>query len=189
MERRLTERLPARLLADPWTAGISEAMAAVGEALFEAACGLVLEFSAATATETGIAEWERLTGLTPARGATLEQRRSAVIAQLCAGGTTNAALVESMARAITGYDAKVTENFADYTFSLRFYGQTAGFIAVDDAALAAAVELVKPAHLRFVIQPVTWEDIEDAALTWAQLEETFDSWAELETSHFRRALG
>ena len=41
------------------------------------------------------------------------------------------------------------------------------------------VEEVKPAHLRFVIEAITWADIEAAEMTWAMLEEQFDSWAAL----------
>ena len=183
--RRKTERLPERLRKDPYTAGISDAMADVAQELYEAVCDLPLEFSPATAGETGLREWERLVGLTPEAGASLEDRRGAVIAQLCAGGTANAALIESMARAMTGYGAKVTENFPAYAFSLRFYGETAGFMQLDVEKLRQAVELVKPAHLEFVIEPVTWADIHAAGLTWAQLEEQFPSWAALESAFYR----
>ena len=184
MERRKTERLPERLRKDLYTAGISGTMADLAQALYEAVCGLPLEFSPATAGETGLQEWERLVGLTPASGSSLEDRRAAVIAQLCAGGSANAALIESMARAMTGYGAKVTENFPVYAFSLRFYGETAGFMQLNVEKLRQAVELVKPAHLEFVIEPVTWADIHAAVLTWDQLEEQFNSWAGLESAYY-----
>ena len=46
------------------------------------------------------------------------------------------------------------------------------------------VEEIKPAHLRFVIEAITWADIEAAEMTWAMLEEQFDSWAALESAFY-----
>lgn len=106
------------------------------------------------------------------------------MAQLCAGGTANAALIESMARALTGYGAKVTENFAEYTFSLRFYGEQAGFIRINAQQLRDAVELIKPAHLEFIISPITWGDLEAAGLTWAEMEAQFPTWGDIEAAFF-----
>ena len=96
----MLERLPKRLRDSPYTAGVSDPMAGLSRELLEQARGLYLEYYAHTATEAGLEEWERLTGLTPAPAASLADRRQAVVAQLCAGGTANAALIESMARAL-----------------------------------------------------------------------------------------
>ena len=178
--RDVLERLPRRLLDSPYTAGVSDPMADLSQELLEGARQLYLEFYAHTANEAGLTEWERLTGRTPAPGATLEERRQAVVAQLCAGGTANAALIESMAKALTGYDVKVTEHFSEYTFSLAFYGDERGFIRIDAKLLRDSVELVKPAHLEFVISPITWGDLEEAALTWAGIEEQFPTWWHIE---------
>lgn len=180
MARDQLERLPQRLLDSPYTAGVSQPMADLSEELLEGARVLYEQFYAHTATEAGLAEWERLTGRTPAPGATLEERRQAVVAQLCAGGTANAALIETMAKALTGYDVEVTEDFSAYTFALRFYGDQAGFIQVDARLLRDAVEVVKPAHLRFEVAPITWGDLEEAGFTWAQMEVQFPTWAHFE---------
>ena len=184
MDRNMLEQLPQRLRDSPETEAVSEAMAEQTQELLEAFLALHLEFYAHTAGEAGLRAWEALTGLQPAAGATLEERRAAVVAQLCAGGTTNAALIASMARAMTGYEAEVTENFGAYTFSLRFYGDEDKFIQIDTQRLRQAVELIKPAHLEFIIEPITWADIEAAGLTWAGLEAQFPSWAALEGSFF-----
>ena len=187
--RDMLEQLPQRLRDSPETEAVSEAMAGQTQELLEAFLALRTEFYAHTAGEAGLRAWEELTGLRPAAGAALEERRAAVVAQLCAGGTTNAALIASMARAMTGYEAEVTENFGDYTFSLRFYGEEDKFIQIDTQRLRQAVELIKPAHLEFIIEPITWADIEAAGLTWVGLEAQFPSWAALEGSLFchRRA--
>ena len=187
MDRIFTERLPERLRKDPATAVLSDVMADMAQELFLSVCALPREFSAATAGAVGLAEWERLCALTSKAGASLEDRRAAVMARLCAGGTANAALIESMARAMTGYGAKVTEHFAEYTFSLRFFGDSAGFMSLDVDQLREAVELLKPAHLEFIIEPITWADIHAAALTWEQLEEQFPSWQALMTAFYRMA--
>ena len=55
---------------------------------------------------------------------------------------------------------------------------------IDTDLLIHTVEEIKPAHLRFVIEPITWADIEDAELTWERLETLFHSWIELESSFY-----
>lgn len=180
MARDQLERLPQRLLDSPYTAGVSQPMADLSEELLESARELCKQFYAHTATEAGLAEWERLTGRTPAPDATLEERRQAVVAQLCIDGASTVALIESMAKALTGYDVEITEAFSEYTFSLRFYGDQAGFIQVDAALLRETVEVIKPAHLQFKIAPITWGDLETAGLTWAQMEAQFPTWAHFE---------
>ena len=132
----------------------------------------------------GLAEWERLVGITPAANQTLEQRRSAVVAKLCSTGTTNAEMIRALAEALTGYGAKVTENFGDYSFSLRFYGEEDGFIAIDADLLMSTVEEVKPAHLRFIVEKIKWGDLETAGMTWAAMEERFPTWADFDRAFF-----
>ena len=78
----------------------------------------------------------------------------------------------------------VTENFAEYTFSLRFFGDQAGFIRIDAKLLRESVELVKPAHLEFIINPITWGDLESAGLTWAEMEAQFKTWGDIEMAFF-----
>ena len=177
------ERLPGRLRKSPYTVGVSEPMTEMGMAYWQATLNVADQFFVPTAT-WGLKEWERLVGITPAVGQTLADRRSTVIAKLCSTGTTNAAMIRALAEALTGYGAKVTENFGEYSFSLRFFGETAGFITIDAELLMRTVEEIKPAHLRFVIEPITWADLEAAALTWEQLEAQFDSWAALESAFY-----
>lgn len=182
------ERLPQRLRDSPETEAVSSAMSEVSQALLDIARDFYKQFYVPTATWS-LPEFERLYGVDAPAGATVEERRTAIITKMCAAGTANAALVESMAKAITGYDCKVTENFSEYTFSLRFYGDKAGFISIDAAVLKNAVAVVAPAHLEFIIEPITWHDLETAGLTWAMLEEQFDSWMELESSFFCNLAG
>lgn len=177
------ERLPTRLRKSPYTVAVSEPLTEAGMAYFEATLNVADQFFVPTAT-WGLTEWERLVGITPAAGASLADRRREVIAKLCSTGTTNAEMIRALAEALTGYGAKVTENFGEYSFSLRFFGETAGFINIDAQLLMRTVEEIKPAHLQFVIEPITWADLEAAALTWEQLEAQFESWAALESAFY-----
>ena len=177
------EQLPGRLRKSPYTVGVSQPMTEVAMAYWQATLNVADQFFVPTAT-WGLTEWERLVGITPAAGSSLESRRRDVIAKLCSTGTTNAEMIRSLVEALTGYGAKVTENFGEYSFSLRFFGETDGFINIDANLLMQTVEVIKPAHLRFVIEPITWADLEAAKMTWAMLEEQFESWAALESAFY-----
>ena len=179
----ILERLPQRLRARPSTVGVAEPMTELAAAYKEATLDLADQFYVPTAT-WGLAEWERLVGITPAANQTLEQRRSAVVAKLCSTGTTNAEMIRALAEALTGYGASVTENFGDYSFSLRFYGEENGFINIDADLLVRTVEEVKPAHLRFIIEKIRWGDIETVGMTWADMEARFPTWGDVESAFF-----
>lgn len=179
----MRERLPLRLREGPYTAAVSGAMAGLSQQLLEAAYGVADQFAVSTAT-WGLPAWEELVGITPGAGADLEERRMAVVSKLCSSGTANAEMIRRLAQSLTGYQAEVTENFGDYSFSLRFYGEEAGFIHVDLDLLDATVEEIKPAHLRLVVEKITWGDLEHAGLSWAQLEERFPSWEALENARY-----
>ena len=182
------EKLPLRYQKCPYTVTISDALSDVAGELLEEARDLPNQFYVPTAT-WALPAWEALVGVTPEPGATLEERRGAVLARLMAGGIATPELIESMAQAITGYQAQVSEDIPGYTFTLKFYNDPAGFIRIDADMLRGAVEEVKPAHLVFLIQPITWSDIESAGLTWGQMETTFSSWADLESSFYARSPG
>ena len=174
-------RLPRPLRDEPYTAAIAEATRAMGTDAVAVVQTVYDQLTPATAT-WGLPAWEEITGITPAASATVEERRAAVIAQLCSRGTTNAAAIERLAVSLTGYGAAVTENFKDYSFSLAFLGKENGFVVMDLSLLYTSVEVIKPAHLRFIVNHVTWEALEAVNMTWAQLEQQFPSWEVLETT-------
>lgn len=177
------ERLPQRLRDSPETAAVADSMTVIAQWYWETTRDLPDQFFVSTAT-WGLDEWERMVGISPSDGQTLEARRAAVVAKLCSTGTTNAEMIRALAEALTGYGATVTENFSDYSFSLRFYGEEATFINIDTPLLLSTVEEIKPAHLRFIIEKIRWEDLEEVGMTWEQLEARFKSWEELENSFF-----
>ena len=179
----ILERLPQRLRDSRYTVGVAEPMTELAAAYKEATLDLADQFYVPTAT-WGLAEWERLVGITPAANQTLEQRRSAVVAKLCSTGTTNAEMIRALAEALTGYGASVTENFSDYSFSLRFFGEDDGFISIDADLLMSTVEEIKPAHLRFIVEKIKWGDLETAGMTWADMEEQFPTWEDFDRAFF-----
>lgn len=181
MER---EKVPGRYRTDPRTAALLDALGEQGEAMAALVEELLKQLFPDTAT-WGLSFWEAQLGVTPEDGQSLDERRAAVKAKRAAGGNTTQAAVSALVKSVTGYACKVEVN-EDYSFSIRFLGEKEGFIHPDLAALKAALETVKPAHLAAVIQPVTWKDIEDANLTWVRLEAEFGSWRELEVAVYCR---
>lgn len=137
-----------------------------------------------TASGWGLELWETAYGIPIDRSMDTQTRRSRVLSQLRAGGTATPERIRALAKALTGYDVEITEQFSAYTFFLRFYGDQPGLIQVDAKLLRDAVELVKPAHLEFIISPVTWGDLEEMGLTWAGMEARFPTWAAFEVQFY-----
>ena len=81
--------------------------------------------------------------------------------------------------AMTGYAAEVQTN-NDYSFTLRFRGATTELVQLDQSSLADAIELIKPAHLRFIISGLTWYALESVGMTWQQIEDAEYTWDQFE---------
>lgn len=144
---------------------------------------VALQFNVKTAT-WGLAEWERLYGVSPRPGSTLEERRAAVIARMSAQGTTTVERVRALATAITGYDCRVIEDAPRYTFSIEFLGTQSAFVALPAKTLAVAIDEIKPAHLLCILTPIRWGDLEREHLTWGQMEEIFPTWGDFEAKFY-----
>ena len=164
-------KLPSPLRDEPYTEAIAEGLRGLGEDALAAVRSVYDQLSPQTAT-WGLARWEEITGIVP----------TAVVAQLCSRGTTNAEAIERLAQSLTGYGATVVEDYDDYSFELTFLGDEDGFVAIDLTLLYASVETIKPAHLQFKVHHVTWADIEAGSMTWEMLEDQFETWADLEAA-------
>jgi len=175
------EQLPDFLLSDPITAAISEALHLVGIRALEAVASAEAQFSPATAT-WGMDQWERILGISPKQGMTLEQRRQAVMSKFSGKRLATKEAVEDLIHTITGHQTMITEQFAKYQLELSFLGDEPGFLEMDAEALYESVKNVLPAHLQICLKPVTWQSIEQAAMTWSKLEQTFSTWGALEAS-------
>lgn len=179
----LTDRelLPKLLRQEPYTAAVADALRQIALGALAAVLSGGEQMTPKTAS-WGLTEWERMTGLTPAAGASLEARRAAVVARLTSRGTANAEAIERLAQSTTGYGARVAEQPEKYRFTLELLQAGGGFAALDMDAFLQALEQIKPAHLQFVLPGVCWQDIEDNEMTWIDVEDTFESFAALESA-------
>lgn len=124
--------------------------------------------------------WEKKYGIPADDSQSIQARRDAVKSRMIASGSTSKDTVESIATALTGYETKVTENFSDYSFSLEFLSEKPGFADIDVTKLREVIERIKPAHLRFIINGITWSDMETQGLSWAYFADNPTTWGEFE---------
>ena len=172
------QRAPEHLEADSKTRAIiavlTDPMLAARAAVLDTADQAHIQ----TAT-WGLGLWEELVDITPAAGATNEERRPAITPKLLGSGTCNAGMVSDIARALTGCDAVVIEQHSTYQFSLQFIGDEPGLAQFDLDAIRAAVEEVKPAHLEFIILGITWADFDLVNMTWYDLHQMRATWFDI----------
>lgn len=72
--------------------------------------------------------------------------------------------------------------FVSNSFTLEFLGETDDLVELDLSSLTDSVNLISPAHLRFIIAGLTWERFEAVNMTWAKLENMNMTWERLEES-------
>lgn len=174
-----TQRVQEHIEASPESMGIIVALTNAALAARAAVLDSTDQLHVQSAT-WGLSLWEELLAITPAAGASDEARRTAITTKLLGSGTCDAGMIQSIVKQLTGYDCVVVEQTSVYTFSIYFVGDTSEFKDFDLPAILAAVEEVKPAHLKFVITPITWGDLEATGLTWGELALRFPTWGSVE---------
>lgn len=177
----LTERelVPGYHLACAQSRALIETLADASLAAKAALYDVMDQFFVETAT-WGLDLWERQVGIETDRGLSHESRRAAIKQKLVASGQTTSEMVRQLAETITGYEARVHIN-QDYSFSLEFLGEKTELADIDVEELRSVVEQIKPAHLRFIITGITWNDLESMGLTWQWFEDNQITWAGLES--------
>lgn len=100
----------------------------------------------------GLTYWEQRYGITPSSGQTIEERRRPVILKRNAREPMNPAKVEYIIQTMTGFRAKVTENVADYTFSVEIFSDGSEF---DFDAVFSKLKRIKPSHQRMIMYLTT----------------------------------
>lgn len=128
----------------------------------------------------GLDLWEQQIGIETDQSLSQEIRRAAIKKKLVSNGQTTADMVRQLAEVITGYEARVIVN-TDYSFSLDFLGEKTKLADIDVAEVRSIVEQIKPAHLRFIIAEITWQDLESLGLTWQYFADSQITWAGLES--------
>lgn len=96
----------------------------------------------------GLTYWEQRYGITPTSEQTIEERRRAVILKRNAREPMNPSKVERIIQTMTGFTAKVTENVADYTFSVEIFSDGSG---LDFDTVFSKLKRVKPSHQRMAL--------------------------------------
>ncbi|WP_127506620.1 putative phage tail protein [Paenibacillus humicus] len=132
-----------------------------------------------TASEAGIERWERDYGITPMVGATLVQRKAAVIARMKAPGVTTLGRFTALVNEF--YGSNVAEDFKAgrvETTIITKRGEPENI-----AEMRAAVYEVLPAHIahEFVYTYLPWKEVQDTGLTWDGVHK-FANWGEFQTA-------
>ena len=177
----LTERelVPGYHLACAQSRALIETLADASLEAKAALYDVMDQFFVETAT-WGLDLWEQQVGIETDRGLSHESRRAEIKQKLVASGQTTVEMVRQLAEAITGYEARVIVN-TDYSFSLEFLGEKTELADIDVEELRSVVEQIKPAHLRFIISGIIWDDLESLGLTWQYFEDNQITWAGLES--------
>lgn len=134
--------LPQQYRGDPTVQAVAAAMQGVLAAQEAEAVGVPPQMSLDKVTWDLETE-ERLLGITPADGATLEERRTQVKARWRSGGKLTIEQVQAVCDAWRNGEVIVT--FPGSKLRLQFVGAIG--VPTDLDALVAAVQLVIPAHL------------------------------------------
>lgn len=105
-----------------------------------------------------LARWENILQLTPRIGATVEERRHAILLKLCGRQTSTLSfmgwLIDRYTDASGSY---IEEHNNDYSFTINILGSI-----TDKAGLKEAIETYKPAHLGYgFLYHVTDKDLHD----------------------------
>lgn len=173
------ERVPDYHLLSPQSRAILESTVRAALEAREAVLDTADQLWVSTAT-WGLPLWEELLAITPESGASDEARRRAITAKMRGAGTCNQEMVSNVCQAITGFRCLVLEHPESYTFSLVLVGDTPGFVDVPTQDIIDAVEPIKPAHLQFIIEGITWRDLEAMGYTWAKIHAEALTWYDLE---------
>lgn len=147
----------------------------------------------------GLILWEKEYGITTNYFLTYEQRREVILAKMRGQETTTVEAVRRTAVSITGVEADIIENYAEYCFLVSFTG--AYGVPPNIQQLVDILEEIKPAHLGYAFhyRYVTWDEAfpyiwNDVRLyTWAGLRvkqvEKFARWKYLEKRSWRSVGG
>ena len=151
------EQVPVRYRQNAQTAALLDTLGLTADELAVLVEDVKAQFFVDTAT-WALPLWEAQVGISAKPGTSDDARRAAIRTHLVASGNTN----------------------EDYSFTLRFRGATTELVQLDRSSLADAIELIKPAHLRFIISGLTWYALESVGMTWQQIEDAEYTWDQFE---------
>ena len=119
---------------------------------------VLAQFFVDTAT-WGLANWERICGISTDETKPIDQRRSVVKSKLRGIGTVTVGLIESVAESYANGDVEVIEDNANYTIAIKFVGKLGVPPNLDD--IKKALRDIIPAHLvvNYVFTYVTYDQL------------------------------
>lgn len=160
----MLRNLPTAYRTDPWILALCGAVQGLLEGLGRETEALPVQIRLAELTWQLPVE-ERLAGLRPRPGASLEDRRSAVIAKWRSGGPVTLAQIQAVADAWR--NGVVDVGFDGSTITVTFVGELG--IPEDLNGLKSAPEMTIPAHLalRYEFRYRTWGEL--AGRTWGSM--------------------
>ena len=138
----MVHNLPFQYRKDPWILALAEALQAKLDLQGEKIGSLADQMSLDTVT-WNIAVEERLAGITPPAGATLEQRRAVLKAKWRSAGKVSLEQIQAVAD--SWQNGQVAVSFPSGKIVVQFVGN---FGVPDDlSSLRNAIQMVIPAHL------------------------------------------
>lgn len=169
-------QLPAFYKSIPF----AELQRVLGEAARRAAADVdftMLQLWPQTASGWGLELWETAYGIPVEVDKGTEFRRTRIVSKLRGQGTPTAELIRAVAASFVNGEVEVVEHSGEYYFVVKFVSVLGVPPNVED--LTAAINEIKPAHLRFVYEYLyrtwaqakvkTWGQV--AAFTWTDLRE------------------
>lgn len=105
------------------------------------------QFFFSTATEESLALYEAGLGLPVSPNKPVQERRELIISKFRGTGTFTEAFIKNVVKAYTNGDIEVIQNYADYSFIIKFISTIGIPMNINDVAYA--IEEFKPAHLNF----------------------------------------
>ena len=157
----MLRNLPTAYRTDPWILALCGAVQILLEELGRETAELPVQIRLSELT------WQLPVeaGLSPRPGASLEDRRSAVIAKWRSGGPVTLAQIQAVADAWR--NGVVDVGFDGSTITVTFVGELG--IPEDLGGLKSALEMTIPAHLalRYEFRYRTWGELKDR--TWGEM--------------------
>ena len=176
----LKSYVPPFVREDPMMAAFYEAVGPELEAVFDLGVSIPAQAWPHLAT-WGISRLERIYGIQTDEGATLEKRRSALIAKMRGAGTSTREHIEGIANSYTGGAVELTEDIANYKVTIEFTDDRGIPTYLDE--LKAAMREAVPAHLliEYILLWTTWGDLAAGGVTFGALDAAGVTWGELKT--------
>ena len=169
----MIKNLPGAYRQDPWINALINAVMIEDEGMRAAALENVAQLFLDSLT-FNISIEEKLAGLNPKDGATLEERRSALSAKW--RSATGKCDIDMIQRVCDAWDkGEVEVEYDGHTLNLKFTNTYGIPDALDD--LLEAVREVCPAHIpiSYTIKYRLWKDIK--SMTWGELSKS--TWADV----------